>query len=299
MTEVAGYIPSFDRRPFALSQSGDIRNRENDRLDTIVRRPHRDDLDHIPVGVVSKDYALLQHSSVFDEALKALEAASIDPATVDAELRLTQFGERMKLSLRLPDNYLFDPGDKYPITVRLECLNSVDGSTRFRAVMGWFRLVCSNGLAIGITRSESDRRHVGDLQLKHIGDVVRTGINEYTLERDILIRWRDADVTARELRSWVESRLRTQWGFKAASRTWHIARCGCDVDVIGPYKNHSPTTIPVERSKAVPGSPEESTSLFDVSQILAWLAKERRDIQQQMEWREQIPALMASLATTT
>ena len=197
MTEVKEHIPSFDRRPFASNQSGQPSARENGRLDTIVRLPIDDDLDCVPVGVVSKDYALLQHSSVFDEAMKALEDAKIDPASVDAELRLTEFGERMKLSLRLPDNYLFDPGDKFPMTVRLECLNSVDGSTRFRAVMGWFRLVCSNGLVIGITRSESDRRHVGDLQLKHIGDVLRTGINEYKLERDTLIRWRDAEVNAR------------------------------------------------------------------------------------------------------
>jgi hypothetical protein len=47
---------------------------------------------------------------------------------------------------------------------------------------------------------------------------------------------------------------------------------------------------------AVPGSPQKSTSLFDISQILAWLAKQRRDIQEQMAWRERIPGLMASLA---
>ena len=103
-------------------------------------------------------------------------------------------------------------------------------------------------------------------------------------------------MTTPQLRRWIERELRDRWGFKAASRTWHIARSGSDVDVVGPYKNHTPTTVRVERTDAVPGSPEESTSLFDVSQILAWLAKERRDIQEQMEWREQIPALMASLA---
>lgn len=205
----------------------------------------------------------------------------------------------MKLSLRLPDNYLFDPGDQFPMTVRLECINSVDGSTRFRAVMGWLRLVCSNGLAIGLTRSESDRRHVGELEPRHISAVLRTGIIDYKLERDTLIRWRDADVSVDDLRVWVEKELKTCWGFKAASRGWHIARSGSDVDVIGPYKNHSPTTVAVQQADAVPGSPEESSSLFDVSQILAWLAKERRDIQQQMEWREQIPALMASLAKAT
>ena len=296
MTEVKEHIPSFDRRPFAITQPVETRVRDNGRLDTIVRLPIGEDADCVPVGVVSTEYALLQHSSVFDEAIKALESAKIDPASVDAELRLTELGERMKLSLRLPDTYLFDPGDQFPMTVRLECLNSVDGSTRFRAAMGWFRLVCSNGLVIGITRSESDRRHVGDLQLKHIGDVLRTGIDEYQLERDLLIRWRDADVSEDDLRKWAGNDLKAQWGFKAASRAWHIARSGCDVKVLGPYKKHSPTTVPVEYASAVPGSPEESTSLFDVSQILAWLAKERNDIQQQMEWREQIPALMASLA---
>jgi hypothetical protein len=29
-----------------------------------------------------------------------------------------------------------------------------------------------------------------------------------------------------------------------------------------------------------------------VSQVLAWLAKERRDVQEQVDWREQIPGLL-------
>ena len=46
----------------------------------------------------------------------------------------------------------------------------------------------------------------------------------------------------------------------------------------------------------VQGSPDVCRNLFDLSQILAWLAKERRDIQEQLEWQENIPDLMASLA---
>jgi hypothetical protein len=51
----------------------------------------------------------------------------------------------------------------------------------------------------------------------------------------------------------------------------------------------------VQPSRSVPGSRGEAANLFDVSQILAWLAKERRDVQEQVEWRAQIPALMAGL----
>jgi hypothetical protein len=100
-----------------------------------------------------------------------------------------------------------------------------------------------------------------------------------------------------QVRAWVDRDLKAAWGFKAAARAFHIAGSGCDVEVIGPYKGHSPTSVRVERAEAVPGSPEKSTSLFDLSQILAWLAKERTDIKEQMDWREQIPALIAQIAT--
>ncbi len=121
-------------------------------------------------------------------------------------------------------------------------------------------------------------------------------MNDYKLERDTLVRWRDVEVNAADLRAWVDTHLKAYWGFKAAARAFHISRSGCDVTVIGPYNGHSPTNIPVETSETVPGSPEKSTSLFDISQILAWLAKERTDIQEQMAWREQIPALIGLLA---
>ena len=45
-------------------------------------------------------------------------------------------------------------------------------------------------------------------------------------------------------------------------------------------------TIAVLHAEPVPGAPNETRNLYDVSQILAWLAKERRDLQEQIEWRE-------------
>jgi hypothetical protein len=32
-----------------------------------------------------------------------------------------------------------------------------------------------------------------------------------------------------------------------------------------------------------------------LTQVLAWLARERRDVATQLEWRQQIPALLAPL----
>jgi hypothetical protein len=39
-------------------------------------------------------------------------------------------------------------------------------------------------------------------------------------------------------------------------------------------------------------STQQSLFAADLRQVLAWLAKERRNVQEQLEWREQIPGLL-------
>ncbi len=179
--------------------------------------------------------------------------------------------------------------------LRLECFNSVDGSTRFRALMGWFRFVCSNGLIIGVTSSDIRRRHVGDLGLGGIGAVLAAGLRHSETEKRNFAKWRQTRIHLDRLVPWVEKNLRKCWGFKAAARTFHIAGSGFDAAIVGDYKDKTPTTIPLRKTKRVPGAPYECDNLFDLSQILAWLAQQRRDIQERLEWREQIPGLLKSL----
>lgn len=295
LAEIRQHIPAFERRSFGLTQPDNESSRLNERLDTIVRLPFDGDQTFIPVGVVSKDYILVPHHAVLDTAITALNAVKIAPECVNAELRITEYGQRMALSLYLPDKYHFDPGDGHPMALRLECLNSVDGSTRFRALMGWFRFVCSNGLIIGVTRSDVRRRHIGNLRLQDVGVVLASGLKEAETEKKNFERWSKAEITLDRLAPWADKNLRAGWGFKAAARTYHIARCGSDANIVEQYKGKTPTTIAMQGTKRVPGAPQRCRNLFDLSQILAWLAKERRDVQEQLEWREEIPELMAPL----
>jgi len=295
LTNIVEYIPEFERRSFSLRQANNQHTRINERFDTIVRRPFRDDSSLVPVGIVSKEYVLVPHTEVLNVATKAIQSADIDKADVRAELKITEYGERMALSLYLPERYSFDPGDGYPLSLRLECFNSVDGSTRFRTLMGWFRLVCSNGLIIGVTQSDLRRRHVGNIRIQDIGTVLTSGIQESDKEKSNFERWRKHVVRRDRLNLWIQEKLRKEWGFKAAARLNHISRTGYDADVLGPYKNNTPLTIPTRQSKRVPGAPNQSGNLYDVSQILAWIAKERRDLQEQLKWREKISGLIEPL----
>jgi hypothetical protein len=136
LSEIRGQIPAFERRGFALTQPGNERSRLNERLDSIVRLPFGEHETFIPVGVVSKDYALVPHTAVLEVATKALDAAKIPLAGVKGKLEITEYGERMALSLTLPDRYAFDPGDGHPMALRLECVNSVDGQHPLPRVHG-------------------------------------------------------------------------------------------------------------------------------------------------------------------
>jgi hypothetical protein len=288
-------IPDFERRSFGLHQPNTTFSRLNERLDVIVRTPNKQDDTFVPIGVVSKDYRLVPHKAVFDAATETLVNNNMDPAAMPVELALTRYGERMRLSVFLPAEYDFDPGDGYPMAMRLECFNSVERSTRFKALIGWFRFVCCNGLIIGVTRTNFQHRHAGDLSIADIAAVLKNGLEETTMEKERFKKWRARIVQLENLVPWIEKDVAKTWGFKAATRTYHIASSGWDVEIAGAYKDESPTTIQVRTTRKVPGSPHQVENAYDVSQVLAWLAKERNDVQEQLEWRQQIPGLMKAL----
>jgi hypothetical protein len=71
----------------------------------------------------------------------------IDISGVESSLLLSEYGERMHWSCAVP-NMDFDPGDHYPLVLRINCLNSVDTSTVLEITFSWYRLICSNGMML-------------------------------------------------------------------------------------------------------------------------------------------------------
>lgn len=289
------YLPDFERRTLAVQDADRMRSYLNPHLDTIVRKPFQDDPNHVPIGTVSKTYALVPHKETLRAAADGFAEVNIDPAGIRTKLAITEYGERMHASLFLPGDYGFNPGDGYRMALRLELFNSVDGTVRFWALMGWFRLVCSNGLVLGVTKSSFRRRHTGNLGVSGVAHVLREGLDEAEEDKQSLRQWRERTIDADVLVPWINKSVRETWGFKAAARAYHIACSGHDVEIAGKYKGRLPTTIGVRRTERVPGCPDRAGNAFDVSQVLSWLAANRRDIQEQLQWKQQIPILMASL----
>ena len=126
-------------------------------LDVIVRRESPADrfAGAVPVGVVSPRYALLTHPQAGRRwcgprwRLSERTHARCRPKPTSglrrahgALLRAPSPGGRLR------------SGDGHPLALQLLCLNSVDGSSTLRMLLGWYRFVCANGLAVGTTRAE-------------------------------------------------------------------------------------------------------------------------------------------------
>lgn len=306
-------LPEFARLPF-----GAERGTEHEFLDMIVRRASPG-LPEVPVGVVSKRYRLLQHVEVADALRTALASFGLHPREMFAEAHPSVYGARMALFVRLPRRFDFDPGDNHPLALRVLCLNSVDGSSRLRILLGWYRYVCANGLAVGTTRAEWRLAHREGATLAavptavqaevtapqdhedvsterpDIASVLRAGIHLAAREHHSLRAWTKIKLPAERFAPFADRALAAAWGPYSSARFLSIATTGFDAQFAHPFERGAPSAKAVIRTRRVPGSPVPARSAYDACQALAWIAKDRRDPEQRVARMLQIPELMQGL----
>jgi hypothetical protein len=301
--QVADAIPLFGRRPFALYTKPAGREElpfvtgENPYFDEVLRLSQSGDHE-VPVGIVSKSYKLIQHRELFEITVRALDEASVPLNLVMVSLTLSKFGGRMALRFVLPERFSFDPGDSHPLHLRLECFNSVDGSTRLVFMMSWYRLVCSNGLVARVTGAHEAMIHTERAELPDIKALISAGIESLSAERKFYGLAMNVRIDRIELQSWIDGELKKKWGALAAARTYLICQSGFDGAFLDPFDKLPPSQKKMKRTGQVPGAVPNADNLYAVSQALAWIARGRLDVQEQTQYMREIPQLMHRLAPT-
>ena len=172
----------------------------------------------------------------------------------------------------------------------IELFNSVDGSCRLMAVAGWLRFVCSNGLIIGADLIQLRQQHRQQLEVEEIGRLVGEAIDSAQGDRDRFVRWMSTRVEETALVPWVDEEVRSLWGVKAAVRVLGIATGGWDVEPLGAIIDRRPSVIRTNRlgDVRVPGIDAPVGTLFGVSQVLSWIAGQRAEISEDLQWRSQV-----------
>jgi hypothetical protein len=296
LLEVAQVVPAFARRPFQLVQ-GAPRATINPFHEVIVRLATDEEPSEIPVGVVSRSYQLIQHHEILQRAASIMAAFNIDLEKVAVTLDLTIHGERMALGLLFPNDseYSFEVRKGDVMASYLEFINSVDGSLRLSVRVSWLRLVCTNGLVAREVRMDFSRTHIGDRILEELQAHIQTAVQSMASQRKVLERWTRLTIEKGTFDHWIENTVRATWGLKAAVRAHHITLRGRDVKISKMLRSTPAAQMPTKDVGSVAGALTDSLNVFAISQALTWLAGNRGDLQEQLDWKGQVPEMIAAL----
>ena len=291
-------LPHFGRQPFAMASVNGDEVGVNSYLDMVYRLPTRQGEKPIPVGVVSKNYRLVDHRQLLGIIEHALIDNDLDLETLRVRGQWTIYGERAHFSILFPPEERFTmdvSGKDDQMRFRIEVFNSVDGSCRLMAVAGWLRLVCSNGLIVGTALLQLQQQHRQQLQVDELGRLVREVIQTTRNDKDTFRSWISTSVNREALVRWTDEDVYKQWGIKAAVRVLGIATSGCDVEPVGNVRNRRPSEIETRTIRRVPGLNGPVNHVFGISQVLSWVAGQRSEIAEDFQWRSQVQDLMEKL----
>lgn len=277
-------MPTFERRPFGANRFHDI-----------IERLPTDTADRLQVGLVSKQYVLVQHASVVEAVTAEVTNAGVDPAEVPVRLLITEYGTRIALRATLPDKHAYIPDDGHSMALTFECFNSVDGTVPLFAAVGWFRFVCSNGLVVGTASAQVRQRHSPPLEIGDVCEVLADGMESALQDRTSFAAWRSTKVPRNVLEKWVDGPVAAAWGPLAAARVYGISTTGVDGPPVPPFKKVEPHRWQLTKGQPVPGTHAPCEDGFEIAQVLAWVAAQRANVAERLRWRGQIRGLMSHL----
>ncbi len=249
----------------------------------------------MPTGVVSKTYALVQHTAVVDAVREALEQVHDEPLAMQATLTLSSHGSRMALRVELPKDFAFEPPDGHRMILTFECFNSVDRTVPFSATLGWFRLVCSNGLMLGTTEELFRKLHRPSLQILDLPRVITVGLVDSTFDKKAMRASAQRRVSANALCRWVDGPVSYRWGLMAAARVLSIVTRGKDGEPSRTPRGGPASVRDIPHPRDVPGAVAPCDHAYGIAQALAWVAARRSEVAERLQWRRDIPELMAQL----
>jgi hypothetical protein len=284
-------IPEFELAPFRLSDVLPA----NPYLQAVVRKPLFPAEQSMPVGVVSNSYSLVQHREAAELCIAALRESKLNIDSLKCELGLTPLGEYMVFRVYLPDEHGFTAKDKHPTALRVELINSVDGSHRLVVFFSWLRLICLNGMMIRATKTEVRELHNQALDLSKVSDGIRAGLALAAEDIKKLQEWENTNLNLDKFRLWVDGELTAAWGKKAASRVFHIAIEGFDTKLTNPFEGGPASKMQVEPVEPVPGANAPAKNFYSLLQALTWVSTRRNNVEERLEWQGQIPVLMKGL----
>ena len=278
ISELRLKIPTFTSSPFRIGAG------VNEYLNLIARDPLgevgvEDEIPEnsirIPVAAVTNNnYKLVQHHEVLDNVLNALrQKDATDPETLEAKLRLSKYGARMWIHFLVPD-YEFNPGYEHPLTLRVNCFNSVD-----RKIAVKVRLSLAHGYdGVDTVVAGFSKNHDQSLKNGEIKSFLTFRLNQLSTED-----WFNASVSTDKFNETVSGK----WGKQAVNRADQLIK---ELERQAAKQQKSIN----ELGSRFSNEPGEKNA-FLLRHVLSLIAQERKTLEMQEARLGQISKMMDEL----
>ena len=206
MRDVLDALPHFGRQPFAMASVNGSEIGINPFFDVVYRVPFRQGETPIPVGIVSKNYRLVDHHQVLRTVEDALAENGIKPADVKVRGEWTSHGERARFLVILPRRAAF--GCSWPRTMK--CASASSSSIQWRAVaVSWpspagSGFVLLNGIIVGTALIRLRQQHRQQLQVEELGRLLREAVQSTKTDRTTFEEWMGLPIDEDTLVDWID-----------------------------------------------------------------------------------------------
>jgi hypothetical protein len=245
--------------------------------------------------MVSPRYSLFQHRELIQRVGTCLSKLGVPEPPV--RVMVTPEWERIFLCFDLGGLLSTNP-DGHPVNLQLWARNSMDGSAAMRLDLGWLRLVCSNGLVVGRSLGRSRVTHAANSSFDDAFIPIEAGMVTAKSEAETMTQWANTPVDEIAMMAWADRDLSRMWGPVAAARVLHIWRTGLEARNAPPFVKAPASRKSLEATTPVPGVPSNPRSLYDLLQILSWVASRRSDFTEAQSAQLDIGRLLTPLLKT-
>ena len=129
-------------------------------------------------SIVSADYRVIRHEKAIEEVESVIsEVPELGEYKVNTEF-YNEGGRMRREYVFFEHEIAITTGD--PVNPTLTLLNSYDTKWPFSVVLGAFRLICENGLVIGMMLYHIKKRHIYDLHQLYLKQGICTALNRFS-----------------------------------------------------------------------------------------------------------------------
>ncbi len=267
---------AFARLPeVRMCKPEEFRFAKDERNRLIVTKPTPQEPEPSVLAVVSARYGLVQHRDVLAGALEWAKSECGVTAT-HVQMKISNKGAQAAFQIDLGEAMQITP-DGFPVNLQFHCRNTVDSSSSLRAHLGWLRLVCTNGMMVGVSLGRMKKTHRDGLSIEKVFAEISATLAQAREDQTALAAWADRKISLDQVKNLSNGILARRWDKMSAARVWHICESGRDAKFIPPFRSDLPTEQAVRFEGDVPGSPAPARTLYDLAQAMSWVATRRND----------------------